>query len=571
MKEQENSTNTFEQFAKKSDKVTLIDGSNSIIYTRVSGKEQEKNMSLTWQKKYCEELCKRNGYSVLEYFGGTFESAKTDERKEFQKMLDFIKKSKNKVNNLIVYSLDRFSRAGSTWLIDQLRGWGVRIISVTQPADANTANGRWYQKMQLLIAELDNEQRRDKCVTGMREKLLKGEWISKPSLGYDKVKVAGKKPQCVINEKGKLIRKAFQWRADENVSHEEILRRLEKMGLSICKQKLSKIFRNPFYCGYITNQLIDGKVVKGVHEPIVSEEIFLKVNGLLKAGNKHQNENNELPLKIFVKCEDCGSSFCGYEVKKKKLFYYKCKKAGCKCNRSVPHMHRIFANKLQEYSITSTMIEPLKKQLAATYYQLCEQEAANEKPLKDQLADLKKNLQSLKERWALGKISEEVYHEFAPQYRSQISAIEEKLDSSGKDSSNLHEYLQIALEGAMKLLPVWTSLDYAAKQRLQYLLFPEGAYYNRKTDSVRTPKVNFIFSEIARLAGGSAQKEKGTNHTCDDLSPLAERKGFEPLIGFLLYTLSRRASSTTPAPLREGCKNKVSLLTPRIFFQHFLK
>ena len=37
----------------------------------------------------------------------------------------------------------------------------------------------------------------------------------------------------------------------------------------------------------------------------------------------------------------------------------------------------------------------------------------------------------------------------------------------------------------------------------------------------------------------------------------AEGKGFEPLIGFLLYTLSRRASSTTPAPLLKGSKNTV--------------
>src|SRR4051812_3438411 len=83
----------FGQFAKKSNKVTFIDGGNSIIYTRVSGREQEKNMSLTWQKKYCEELCQRSKFTIVAYFGGRFESAKTDERKEFKKMLDFIKKS----------------------------------------------------------------------------------------------------------------------------------------------------------------------------------------------------------------------------------------------------------------------------------------------------------------------------------------------------------------------------------------------------------------------------------------------------------------------------------------------
>lgn len=47
----------------------------------------------------------------------------------------------------------------------------------------------------------------------------------------------------------------------------------------------------------------------------------------------------------------------------------------------------------------------------------------------------------------------------------------------------------------------------------------------------------------------------------------AEGKGFEPLIGFLLYTLSRRASSTTPAPLLKGSKNTVYNLVAEYFLR----
>jgi DNA invertase Pin-like site-specific DNA recombinase len=46
---------------------------------------------------------------VMEYFGGTFESAKSDERKEFQKMLTYVKRNKE-IDTIIVYSYDRFSR-----------------------------------------------------------------------------------------------------------------------------------------------------------------------------------------------------------------------------------------------------------------------------------------------------------------------------------------------------------------------------------------------------------------------------------------------------------------------------
>jgi hypothetical protein len=49
----------------------------------------------------------------------------------------------------------------------------------------------------------------------------------------------------------------------------------------------------------------------------------------------------------------------------------------------------------------------------------------------------------------------------------------------------------------------------------------------------------------------------------------AERAGFEPAIAFPLYTLSRRAPSTTRTPLlsffKTGGKSKTSTLTRRIF------
>lgn len=101
----------FEQFAKGSKK-TKGAGNNCVIYTRVSGKEQEEGYSLDTQKRECEEFAEKNGLNILGYFGGTYESAKNDERKEFNKMLQSIKRSKQKVSYIIVYMLDRFSRSG---------------------------------------------------------------------------------------------------------------------------------------------------------------------------------------------------------------------------------------------------------------------------------------------------------------------------------------------------------------------------------------------------------------------------------------------------------------------------
>jgi site-specific DNA recombinase len=83
---------SFQSFGKKGGNTPIVkDKKIAIVYTRVSSKEQmDKNLSLDFQKKYIDEYATRNDVNVIEYFGGTYESAKTDGRKEFTRMLEFI-------------------------------------------------------------------------------------------------------------------------------------------------------------------------------------------------------------------------------------------------------------------------------------------------------------------------------------------------------------------------------------------------------------------------------------------------------------------------------------------------
>lgn len=122
----------FDAFAKGKSNIRKK-GSNCVIYTRVSTKEQaDTNLSLETQRKACDRYAQRYGYTVLANFGGTYESAQTDERKEFTAMLSFVRKSRLKISFILVYSLERFSRNdNSIWLSGQLRKLGIEIISVT--------------------------------------------------------------------------------------------------------------------------------------------------------------------------------------------------------------------------------------------------------------------------------------------------------------------------------------------------------------------------------------------------------------------------------------------------------
>ena len=95
-------TNSLERFARgKAQEDTRTN--NCVIYTRVSTKEQaDNNLSLETQRKACDLYAQKNNLIVRGYFGGTYESAKNDERKEFNSMLSFVKRS---IENLLDYIL----------------------------------------------------------------------------------------------------------------------------------------------------------------------------------------------------------------------------------------------------------------------------------------------------------------------------------------------------------------------------------------------------------------------------------------------------------------------------------
>lgn len=198
-------------------------------------------------------------------------------------------------------------------------------------------------------------------MAGMKEKFERGIWCINPPMGYSVIKEDGVR-KISVNDTGKKLRKAFQWKA-QGMKNEAILERLNAIGVKVYKQKLSMIFSNPFYCGIVSTKMLNGKIVEGTHEKMISKELFLKVNEIRgeakgKFGTTHQTENENIPLKVFMQCHNCGSNFTGYIVRKKNLYYYKCRTIGCKCNKNAKQVNEQFARFLSNYSIKPHLIKP---------------------------------------------------------------------------------------------------------------------------------------------------------------------------------------------------------------------
>ena len=325
------------------------------------------------------------------------------------------------------------------------------------------------QKMLFLFGEFDNQLRKEKCMAGTKEMLLRGDWPTMPPLGYEILRVDGQR-KIVINAKGKLLKLAFSWKA-EGMSSESIRVRLAERGLKIYAQHLSTIFRNPFYCGMMVHNLLEGKVVPGNHEKMISQDLFLRVNGVLAKnaqGYKFKEDNDDIPLKHFLHCDKCGKPLSGYIVHKKNLYYYKCRTIGCGNNKSAASLHDRFEKILEYFSIDPDLdaVEAIKDQAVITFNRLTKGYKDEQQLLYKDLSDLDKKIERLEERYINEEIKADLYNKYSQKYGGERREIEKRLSGAPKKSSNLEKYVDWTLKIALKLAPAWRLADYRTKQNL---------------------------------------------------------------------------------------------------------
>ena len=513
----------------------LRQSNNAIIYTRVSTKEQaDTNTSLETQKKYCENYAKSNGYKVIGYFGGTYESAKSDERKEFKRMLKYVRQS-GTVGYIIVYSYDRFSRTGSSaaQISQELNDQGIQVKAVTQEVDTTSAAGKFQQNLFYMFSQFDNELRKDKTITAMTDLLRKGYWLWNPPVGYINKKKYHKAVDWDIipSKESKLIKKAFAWKLKAIYSNIEIIDKLQNLGMRIDERRLSEMFKNPFYCGVLVSKMIPGEIIEGKHKPLVSKEDFLKINSInTHHPTHHKAENDNLPLKQFIYCESCKLPLTGYLVKKKGLYYYKCRTKGCSCNKSAKSLHTYFAEDLKTYQLDPKYKDIVKDVMTYTYDNITKEIRTQKKSVKKTITELSTKIESIEERYALGEINSAIYKKFKDKYESQKQELQSKIENPTLNSSNLELAIDKALNLSESLEKIWTEGDLKQKQNLQNLVFPSGLGYDKSNDRVRTLKVNAIFGSIPILSKEISNIKNGEPIPVNQFSGLVTQKGLAALI-----------------------------------------
>ena len=282
---------------------------NVFGYCRVSTSHQvDDGYSLDEQKDRIEAYCKALGWNLLKVYIDAAESGAKADRPALNEMVRNIKK----VDKVVVYKLDRLSRSqkDTLYLIeDVFLANGVDFVSMTENFDTGTPFGRAIVGILAVFAQLEREQIKERMFLGRDARIKSGKHSGvSPALGYDYIN-----GYLVPNEDRIVVEEIFDL-ASCGWSHNKIADEMNSRGYTLHGRPfhrigVGRIIKNRVYLGE-TNW--NKTQFKGLHEPLVSAEVFNAAHAILEERNAKFNSNNGAAQSLFggiIVCAQCGEKF----------------------------------------------------------------------------------------------------------------------------------------------------------------------------------------------------------------------------------------------------------------------
>jgi site-specific DNA recombinase len=172
---------------------------------------------------------------------------------------------------------------------------------------------------------------------GMQEKAEQGIWPTKTPLGYRNITGPdGKKIIAVDTAVAPIVAKLFDWYASGGISLKEAAKKAQAAGLAYAQSgakvpvsTVHTILRNRLYTGQFE---WNGKLIQGKHEPLVSIELWQRVQGMMdgRHAKKSKRGKHDFAFSGLIACHACGCAVVG-EIKKEHYVYYHCTGHADKC------------------------------------------------------------------------------------------------------------------------------------------------------------------------------------------------------------------------------------------------
>lgn len=312
------------------------------LYARKSTEAEDKQaLSIESQVKEMLTIAQRDNLNIVDIKREAHSSKEVGQRAVFNQMIAEIREGK--YNAVLTWAPDRLSRnAGDLGSVVDLMDQKL-LIEIRTHGQRFTNNPN--EKFLLMIlgsqAKLENDNKAVNVKRGLKARCEMGYRPGVAPTGYLNEKHVDKKCQCRLDPKrAPVIKQAFEKVANEQWSGRKTYMWLRDIGFKTKNDKalvlgnVYLILRNTFYYGEFEYPVGSGNWYNGKHTPIISKELFDKVQANLNENCIPKTESKEFAFTKLIKCGYCGSGISADEKFKKlkdggvnRHVYYFCTKS----------------------------------------------------------------------------------------------------------------------------------------------------------------------------------------------------------------------------------------------------
>jgi len=250
------------------------------IYTRVSTEDQAKEgFSLDAQLDKLRSYCKARDWEIGgEYIDDGY-SGRNIKRPAYSRMM----KELDNWDLLLVIKMDRIHRNSKNFMtmMEYLKQEEKEFVSMSESLDTSTAMGRFVMDIIQRIAQLESEQIGERVYIGMEQKARTAGGMLGFNIPYGYSYSDGF--LFIDRDEAAVVENIYTWYKNGN-SMGEIAKMLNntqvptKRGGLWAKKTISKILKNPLYCGYLRWQEY---IYKSDHKPIIKESDFNEIQDII--------------------------------------------------------------------------------------------------------------------------------------------------------------------------------------------------------------------------------------------------------------------------------------------------
>lgn len=295
------------------------------LYARKSTESEDRQaLSIDSQIKEMLELAEKEGLKVNEIKRESHSAKSTGKRPVFNQLLDEIRLGR--FDAILTWAPDRLSRnAGDLGAIVDLLDQKL-LIEVRTFSQRFTDNPNEKFLLMILGAQgkLENDQKGINVKRGMRARCEQGLWPAPAPTGYLSNPDRAKKCHVIVDpRRAPVIKEMFSKIANHGWSGRKVYRWLREInfitinGKPLWLSNVYKILDTPFYYGEFEYPQKSGKWYKGIHDPLVTKEVFMLVQKKIHLEKEVKINKKEFAFTKLMRCGKCGSGITGEEKYKK--------------------------------------------------------------------------------------------------------------------------------------------------------------------------------------------------------------------------------------------------------------